>query len=428
MNIRLSIISWILLIGLVEAALLFFAIPSFTHYFPDLYSINRFPDGYDKLAENLLAGHGYRFFPDTSETLMRTPGYPLFLAMIFYFFPRSLLAVKIVNLTLALLTAWLVVCLTRRFTDSTMALFFSSTLFLLHPGVILAQSRGGVETLFTLLLTGFALALLKAFDRQKPFDFAIAGILLGMVAMVKSTILLFPAFLCICLLMVYKWHSIIMYWVPRLALMSGIMMIVLVPWIVRNYALTNQFIPTMTVAGTAASHGLHVCKNFSFNANTGQQFSEAAAQLDALATELELPHRSGYFQYFFNIEDEVRFNQHLLKLIVDEFRTSPSLLLQCSLQNSFNFWFAGRTWHATLLNILVQFPYLLLSVWCMYFFHKQGKIRQMFPCLVVVAYFFCSHLPIIALARYSIPLIPLLALFSGLALDELRKGVVKITN
>ena len=428
MNIPPSVLRWILVCGFVEAAILFLVVPFFTHHFPELYSINRFPDGYDKLAENILAGHGYRFFPDTSETLMRTPGYPLFLAGIFYFFPGSLTAVKMVNLVLTLLTAWLVVCLMQRFTDSKMALFFSSTLFLIHPGVILAQSRGGVEILFTFLMAGLALALCRAFDRQENSDFLVVGMLLGLMAMVKSTIILLPPFFCVCLFAIEKWNSVVRVWFPKFTLMIGVMMMVLLPWIARNYVLVNQFIPTMTVAGTAASHGLYACKNFSFNGNTGRQFSEAARQLDVLATQLNLPHRSGYFQYFFDEKDEVRFNRYLLKLVFDEYRRSPSLLLRCSFQNVFSFWFAGRMWQSTILNLLVQFPYLIFSCLGIYILTKQSKIRQVFPFLVIGVYFLFSHLPIIALARYSIPLVPFLALFSGLALDQLRVGFSKSPN
>ena len=98
------------------------------------------------------------------------------------------------------------------------------------------------------------------------------------------------------------------------------MLVVLTPWIVRNYLLVHQFIPTMTIAGTSATHGLYVCKNFSFKANMGQQYSEVAKQLNTVAAQLQLPHRAMFFQYFYNAEDEVRFNQYLLNTVYDEYR------------------------------------------------------------------------------------------------------------
>jgi len=117
----------------------------------------------------------------------------------------------------------------------------------------------------------------------------------------------------------------------------------------------------------------------------------------------------------------VDFNQYLLSLVFDEYRNSPELLLRCSLLNVFNFWFAGRTWSSTYLNMLIQIPYLILSAIGIYFCTKGGYGKQMFPILAFAAYFFILHLPINGIARYSVPLIPFLAIFSGIGLDELRR-------
>src|SRR5680860_373165 len=155
---------WIIIGCLIQILVLFFVIPGITEYFPGIYMINSFPDDYDKLASNILAGNGYRIFPDTSETLLRTPGYPLFLTLIFYFFPNSLVAVKIVNLTLGLLTAWMVALLTWRLTAHKATATLATFLFLIHPAILFAQRRSGPESLFTLLTTGFVLALCQAFD------------------------------------------------------------------------------------------------------------------------------------------------------------------------------------------------------------------------------------------------------------------------
>ncbi len=198
------------------------------------------------------------------------------------------------------------------------------------------------------------------------------------------------------------------------------MLVVLAPWIVRNYLLVHQFIPTMTIAGTSATQGLYVCKNFSFKANMGEQYTEASRQLSGVATQLQLPHRDMFFQYFYHAEDEVRFNQYLLRTVYDEYRKSPALLARCSLQNGFNFWFAGRTWKSTILNIFVQTPFLILSALGVYFYIRNEYLKQMVPILSFAAYFYIIHLPIIALARYSVPLIPFLAIFSGIAINELR--------
>ncbi len=406
--------------GVVEALIILFVVPGFTQLFPELYNINHFPDGYDKLASNLVAGNGYRFFPDTAETLLRTPGYPLFLAFVFYFFPDNLVAVQIANLVLTLAAAWLVALLTQRFTSSKPAAIFASLSFLFHPAIVASQSRGGVAALFYLVTTGFVLILCKAFESQKPLDFIFAGLLLGLATTVKSTTILFPAFLFLCILLTKNWRESVPLWTPRLIVMSVTMFVVLAPWIARNYSLVDRFVPTMAVAGTSATHGLYACKNFSFNINMGQQYNEAAEQLQGLAKQLELHHRSKFFQYFYKTEDEVRFNQYLLRTVYDEYRRSPLLLAECSLKNAFNFWFSGRTWTSTILNVCIQVPFLLLSFLGMFFCVQHGYFKLMVPILAFATYFYLVHLPLIALARYSVPLIPLLAIFCGIAIDELR--------
>ena len=37
--------------------------------------------------------------------------------------------------------------------------------------------------------------------------------------------------------------------------------VVMSPWIIRNYVLVHQFVPTATVAGVAAQEGLYTCEN-----------------------------------------------------------------------------------------------------------------------------------------------------------------------
>ncbi len=400
--------------------MLFLVIPVFLEHFPIANTLNTFPDGYNQLASNILAGNGYRFFPDTSETLLRTPGYPLFLALIFYFSPNSLVAAKIANLILGLLTAWIVAILTWRFTAHKVVVGCASLLFLLHPATIFAGSRGAVEPLFTFFTVVFVLAMYRAFNHQKLSDYVIAGMLLGILSLVKSTVILFPIFLLGCVVATRKWKRIINFWMPRLAIMGMVMFLVLLPWIVRNYLLVDRVIPTMTIAGTAAFDGLSFCKNYSLETSLGQSLRQASIQRAVAAKELGLPHRSKFFQFFDKTKDEVRFNNYLLNRVFEEYRNSPILFIRCSLLNMYNFWFLGGTWSSTYLNIVVQVPYLITTVIGVYFCIRQGYWKQMIPIVGFVAYFFIVHLPIIALARFSVPLIPFLAIFSGIAINELR--------
>jgi len=71
-----KLIVWAVMIAvLVKAVLLFVVIPYLHEASPTTYQAERFPDWYDLIAMNLAEGNGYRFFPDTTETMLRTPGW-----------------------------------------------------------------------------------------------------------------------------------------------------------------------------------------------------------------------------------------------------------------------------------------------------------------------------------------------------------------
>ena len=96
-NIRLM--KWGVLIFIIHATLLFVVIPGVSSRMAHLYTQDRPSDGYYELAENLIAGNGYRFYPDTARTLMREPGYPLLLAGLLVTLGHSFAVVKLANMS-----------------------------------------------------------------------------------------------------------------------------------------------------------------------------------------------------------------------------------------------------------------------------------------------------------------------------------------
>src|SRR3954447_25037580 len=74
----------------IKAMLLFGLFPYFQAQFPRAYSAESFADGYELIAWNFVQGNGYRMYPDTSLTMLRTPGFVLLLSLIFAVFGKSL--------------------------------------------------------------------------------------------------------------------------------------------------------------------------------------------------------------------------------------------------------------------------------------------------------------------------------------------------
>lgn len=417
-------------VAILHVVLLFWVIPAVSSHLKASYNQNQFADGYDLLAANLVAGHGYRFYPDTARTLMREPGFPVFLAGLLLVAGSSITAVKIVNLMMTLVAAWLTICLARRIVPNTGN---SNTLFLaippifvlVSPGILIAESRGGVEILFGLLVVLFMLAVYRAIASNRLRDFVLSGAVLGLTVLVRSTPMLFPFFLLTYLLFVEGGRVSRLVICRNIAAMIITMLIFLSPWVVRNYSLTGKIVPTASVLGVSAQAGQYINTHLFDGRPWWLLDREASRERDKIATNLGYPFEDGlqgYYQTFYQPGDEIKFSSNLLHAVLINYWKSPMLFLRCLGQNTLNFWFAGKTWAATGANVVAQLPYLIFPGIGIAFCFRRKQSRSLGPLILFVAYFWAVHIPILAQARYSIPLTPLLSIPGTLGLISIFRS------
>jgi hypothetical protein len=138
-----------------------------------------------------------------------------------------------------------------------------------------------------------------------------------------------------------------------------------------------------------------------------------------LAASFESQAEPGFWQVFYDARDEVAFEKILLQTVALEYRNNPILLPSCMTKNLLNFWFLGRTWQSTWQNVFLQIPLLLLAVGGLHVLRKRGRIGKMGMIILFVLYIVAVHAPILAHARYSIPMIPFLAIPASVALSSI---------
>lgn len=405
----------------VHVLLLMVVIPEFSGRLTASYNQDVFADGYDYLAANLAAGNGYRFYPDTARTLMREPGYPMVLAGLRLAFGEAFIAVKLFNLLLALATAFLITLVIGRFCDRWWAKSAGVILFLFHPGTLIAESRGGVEILFGFLIALFILILYRAIESGKTWVYAADGLVLGLCVSVRSVPLLFPAFLLAYLLVFERNRVSPLAACRNIIVMLLAMFAVLTPWILRNYSLTGRIVPTASVLGVSVQAGQYIFTHRFEGKPWWLLDREAALERDHLATQLGYPFKDAYYQTFYRTEDEINFSAFLLRRVVGVYKSSPGLFLSFVTHNLFNFWFTGKNWAATWINLILQLPYLALAAIGTFVGLKSGRRRIVAPIILLMGYIISVYVPILAQARYSVPLIPLLSILATIALISARK-------
>lgn len=403
---------------LIQAGVLFIVIPRMGDILAPEYGTG-FGDLYDLIANNLAHGNGYRIEANMGETMMREPGYPLFLFLVFKIAGYHIEAARTANLLLTVGISLMLIRLTRRVTGDWVTAGVAALVFLLYPGTLVAEARGGVEIAFIFILMCFMLALHRAVEKGSRRSYFAAGLVLGAVVMVRSTPLLLPVFLFVYLAFAVHSFKERLKLAVNIAVLGLGMALVMVPWVVRNYLLVEEFIPTATVSGVAAQEGQYTCQAMSGESPFRVSQQAAAQQRNDMARQMGVPFEGWYYQYFYAARDEVAFNEKLLQKVRTGYADDPSLLARCAGQNLLNFWFLGKTWQATGQNVAMQLPLLGLALMGLGELRKRGRLREMGIMLTLILYIIVIQAPIIAHARHSIPVVPFLAIPVGVSLVSL---------
>jgi 4-amino-4-deoxy-L-arabinose transferase-like glycosyltransferase len=439
---RQGMLILVLAVIAIKAIALFAALPLVQSYLPFDYNATKFGwDGYDQIAWNLAQGHGYRLYPDASVTMLRTPGFPLVLAAIFFVAGKSLVAVQLANLIFSGLTAVLVYQLALSARLSRLTALVASLVFLVYPGILVAESRSGPESLLTLGLVASAVTANAAIERGGWRRYAIAGIVNGAALLVTPT-----AALVVPSLFLFKlWRASTKLQRRRIAgglLICGLATAgVMTPWIVRNYVVSRSFVPTMTVSGLAAFEGNHVISNLDSSLPLYKMLADAVDEQMAIASSMGLRMHSGqeygaydfahesdrqFFPQFFRVEDEVAYYRELRRRAGDNYKRHPKLVLRAMAHNSWAFWAEGKTQRATLLNALLVTPLLLLSILGVFLGIRRGAYVVQF--CVIVAALMLPYLVIIAEARYYIPIVPYLAILAAIPMASIIEAMTSGRN
>jgi len=400
----------------VKAAVLFVVLPAVSDSVAPGYSIG-FADLYDLIGLNVSQGNGYRAEAETTTTMIREPGYPLFLAAVFRVAGYHLEAARFANLLLSLGIGFMMLRLVRTLTgDATVALL-ATLLFLFHPGTILSEARGGIEIVFIFVVMLFMLALHRAVDSGQRWHYFVAGLSLGVAVMFRGSPMLFPAFLFAYLVLVQRTLSERIRAAQNVGVLVIGMVLVMMPWVIRNYRLTQRLVLTATVQGVAAQEGQFTCRHLDLQHQFRDLQTAAAGERNQLAAQLGEPFRGFYYQIFYTPRAEMAFNDSLLQHVSATYRTDPMLAVNCTARNLFfNFWFLGKPGRSTALNAVAQLPFLACAMAGVYLIWKRGLLQRMSLILGFIAYIVAVHVVIIAHARHSVPLVPFLSVLASVSL------------
>lgn len=190
---------------------------------------------YDGLASSLVAGEGYAIAGDHREYTRIAPVFPLYLALLYLVFGRSVVVVGLANAVVGSLTCLVVYGLGRKLLPrwpAALAGFVAAAYweFLFWTPFVLK------ETLALFLFTGALLLILESMERRSRQVALLGGAALGLASLTRYPHLVFVPFLVGALLISADRGRFRRLLLP-LVLATGA---VLTPWLVRNYLVFGE--------------------------------------------------------------------------------------------------------------------------------------------------------------------------------------------
>jgi len=217
-------------------------------FYIKITGINDFldPDSvqYLSYANNLLAGNGYA---DGKWQAFRPPGYPFFVALIYFLFGKSVITLKIIQALISSFIPVLVYFIGQKIMDKKYSLL-SAFYACFYLGLYQEPAHLLSEAVFTPLFVLSILFLLKI-NENNIFSF-LSGITLGLTTFSRPVGLLILPVSILWLLLKFKKKEFIKI---SLLLILGFITILL-PWWIRNYKIFHTFVPVCLETGFVMRH------------------------------------------------------------------------------------------------------------------------------------------------------------------------------
>lgn len=369
--------------------------------YPDKSLKNYDTPSWDGVAWNLVLSRGF-LEPDNKPTSVRPPIYPLFLAIIYYIFGRNYFVVYIIQSIISSLSnSLLFVFLNLFFNIKTT--FITCLICSIWPAFVVYSGLICSETLYIFLFLSFLIIYFKAYFSNKTFLYILAGVILGISNLTRSTVVIYPIFL-IFFFLLFKFDTKLIF---KTLLMFIVSLAVISPWTIRNYIVFKRFLLINTAAAELFWSGTYIpwdgiCKHG----------------------------RDENFYKLFNLENPIDNERKMLKEGIKNIISNPLGFLILSIKKFYRFWFKPIGYEIlvsygfkifAILALLLQIVIVIFCWWSIFVNTYKNKIK-FFPILVLFVYFTIMHNLLAPIPRYRLPLEIIII---GFSLDGIRKLTLK---
>jgi len=355
------------------------------------------PDLHGPLGFGIWKYHTFSYYPKTELSSSRGPLYPLFIAGLLALtngsWPYSVqLAQCILFGLLCVLVFWTAKALWNR----PLAVL-AAGLCAVDPILIWYTSRILIETLMMFLFTVLIAGIVLVKHRPTAWTALLVGLILGLSVMAKSIYV--PFLVLVPVLLLVPFGTRVRPALAAVVFVSGIL--VAAPWTLRNGRVAGIFAPEVGRNGFTLHQGNDFVEDFArapFSISALHLLSITRMRAESESVTLP-PDIEG-------LQRQNAMDAALRRNAIAKLEGSPAFFLKKIAYDSFLFWTLGETADKSLFIALLQLP--VVALFCAFLIVRRRLVIHgaVGICAAVIVLFYLVHLPTIALARYSVVLVP----------------------
>ena len=370
--------------------------------------------GFDSVGLSLAKGRGFVKQADPSSGVAdipfveSDPGYPFFLAMIYFLFGHSVTAVRVIQAILGAATVFLVFQVALAAFGERIALL-SCLLTAIYPPLIIYSGVILSETLFAFLLMFSVWAMMMAAKDPLPLPWLRAGVLSGLTVLLRAeTIVVVLFFVGLVIRCGQTYHK-----VRNLLILSVAVALMVGTWTLWNYLVFKEVI----LVSTNSAKALWI-STVGWNEFRDEAFWSSVRGMGELE-RAPLLYREG----------------------IKNILSHPILYLRLCFVRLAHFWLGSHTTYFTgfterfqayyargeLARVFVKGIFLSVNTWLLGLalwgardsVLKERKLRYLrLICLQPVIAIAVVHFFLFATSRYQVPVLPLLLIFSAVGVGK----------
>jgi 4-amino-4-deoxy-L-arabinose transferase-like glycosyltransferase len=379
---------------------------------------NRDPYGFGLMGQSIADGNSFQGFGSLLHR--RSPLYPIVVGGVYWVFGPHLRAMLVVHCLMFAATAVLAYDLARRLFNLRTGII-AAALCILHPLLLRYTPHLHLETQLILLYTLLVWLLVRFRQQPTLLNAAFVGVVAGLNSLTKAVAVLLPLVFLVGLLVERRNKAkrgetvTAVPWLP-FATVFVTMGLTIMPWTIRNYQVTGHFVPITSGTSDAFLRG------FIFSETKYITLSEppyTGAENASNAYFNRLAEEAGTVWERDDYESDQILNEEAKR----RFKAEPLAVVRKTVIGVFTFWYQLTSLPSSALALTAAVGAWALAIiaWRR---AKQSGIST-WQLFLPVIYLNAVLAPLLALGRYSAPVLPTLMILAAFGIDGLLDRVMK---